>query len=263
MKSPSTVFFARHSDLPEGRHGPAFGGHGDVDRVRRVVCDRLAFGQLCKRAAFGFQIVDQLVAGADDCQRSGIAAGDETVFFKVASRHIAFKADAAEREFRTRRHRYDHRYGCAVVEHRIGGQIVHVLAGDGDLDDAAIPGVFIESCDQPVPVISCLYQKAKIAGGGFVLVCQKERAVLEAACQRFVGIGRVERDGIFDRIDNLNLRFFRTPEAHTEQFEGKGVAGKSRIQGERHGNRKSGASFPIRNTCLRVSPFSSHKLLYG
>ena len=228
-----------------------------------MVGDGLAFRQLRKRTAFGLQIIDQLVAGADDGERTRVAAGRQAIFLKVAAGDIAFKPDIAEFEDRAGRNRNDHGYRSGMIEHRIGRQAIHILAGNGDLDDAAITGVFIKRRDQPVPVVSCLYQKAKIAGGRLVLVGKKKRTVFQAVFQGTIGVRGIERDGVFDGVDNLDLGFFRTPEAHAEQFEGKGITGKRRIQGERHSNRKRGASFPIRNTCLRVSSCSSHKLLYG
>ncbi|MND87605.1 hypothetical protein D3C80_796080 [compost metagenome] len=128
-----------------------------------MVGDSLSFRQLRKRPAFGLQIIDQLVAGADDGQRTGVAPGRQAIVLKVAAGHIAFKPDIAKFEDRAGRYRDHHGHRSGMIEHRIWRQAIHILAGDSDLDDAAITGVFIKRRNQPVPVVSCLYQKAKIA----------------------------------------------------------------------------------------------------
>jgi len=128
-----------------------------------VVCNGLAFRQLGKRAAFGLQIINQLVAGADDRQGAGIAARRQAVFLEIAACDVAFETDIAECEFGTGRNGYDHGNGRAMVENRVGRQVVDIPPGHGDIDNTAIAGVFIKRCNQPVPVVPCLYQESEIA----------------------------------------------------------------------------------------------------
>jgi len=223
-----------------------------------VIGDHAALFEFCKRPAFVAQIGDDLVARLEDEQRTGIAARRQAVGGGIAPGSVAGQGHAAEGEDRARLDAHIDRHRTAARKVRGRRQLVEIDAVDGDGDDTAIAGFFVEQGDQPVAVVARLDDDAKIARDGLVLVLNQMRGLFQRLLQILVRPRRLQRHGIGHGIDDVDRLLFLTPQGDAEQLERIGVADQDRAQQRSRRNRQGSCRFPIRKTQFRVTQDNRH-----
>ncbi len=250
--------------IPQRGDGAGVGDHRQIHSIVGVIGHCLALGQLCKGVTLRLQILDDLVAGPNDGKRACVSARNQTVVGRGASSHIAFQANGAEFEEGALRHINDDGNRTGGVEGRNRRDGIDILAGNGDIDEAAIARILIECGNQPVAIVLGADQQTQIARRRLVRLRHQKRTVFQAVAQLAVSTRRVEGHGKFDGIENFILLILvGSPQLDPKDLQRESLTHETRRTGNGCRHRQCSACPPVRNTLPLVSPLVWHTLLYG